>query len=283
MAPNQTTPSSRASYTPWGEATWSGTSPLLGFQSQVTDPATGAVFTPARSSLPALARFSSPDPLWGDPAEPLSLNRYLYAQDDPITLSDPTGLKGRTGGTTSHCGRPCEERMLGEAEQRYAAAVEAVEEATQGFVEGSWYQVIGPDQGSRLLLSRKDAGGEPLPLGDYAGTSPLAAAGNILTRGVAEPAADASQLLGRCARYLEACIHNIEIAISPLVTLGASVVAIAGGVTACALGGPAGCVAAALGPLPAGMAGLWATYLHMREVWWGPNRDRIYQALGPHG
>jgi RHS repeat-associated protein len=87
------TPSSRAYQDPWGGPSWSGTAPLLGFRSQFTDPATGAVATPARWYLPSLSRFSSPDPLPGDPTLPLSLNRYAYAADDPITLSDPTGLR----------------------------------------------------------------------------------------------------------------------------------------------------------------------------------------------
>ena len=89
----QTTPSSRAYQDPWGELSWSGTAPLLGFQSQLTDPATGAVATPARWYLPALSRFMAPDPLEGDPALPTSLNRLAYALDDPITLADPTGLR----------------------------------------------------------------------------------------------------------------------------------------------------------------------------------------------
>jgi RHS repeat-associated protein len=83
------TPSSRAYQDPWGGLAWSGTPPLLGFQSELTDPATGAVATPARWYLPSLARFMAPDLLEGDPSLPTSLNRLAYAADDPITLSDP--------------------------------------------------------------------------------------------------------------------------------------------------------------------------------------------------
>ncbi|GIV00212.1 MAG: hypothetical protein KatS3mg014_1827 [Actinomycetota bacterium] len=54
--------------------------------------------------------------------DPLSQNRYAYAADDPITLSDPTGLKAKSGGTSPHCGRPCQEHALATAEQRYAEA-----------------------------------------------------------------------------------------------------------------------------------------------------------------
>jgi len=103
------TPSSRAYQDPWGGLSWSGTPPLLGFQSELTDPATGAVATPARWYLPTLARFMAPDPLEGDPALPTSLNRLAYAADDPVTLWDPTGLLAaatqETGGKP--CGRAC--------------------------------------------------------------------------------------------------------------------------------------------------------------------------------
>jgi RHS repeat-associated protein len=105
------TPSSRAYQDPWGELSWSGTAPLLGFQSELTDPATGAVATPARWYLPSLARFMAPDPLEGDPALPTSLNRLAYALDDPVTLWDPTGLLAQvtqeTGG--KRCGRWCQQ------------------------------------------------------------------------------------------------------------------------------------------------------------------------------
>jgi RHS repeat-associated protein len=37
-------------------------------------------------------RFFSPDPLGGDPKNPLSLNRYAYVMGDPVNLNDPLGL-----------------------------------------------------------------------------------------------------------------------------------------------------------------------------------------------
>jgi hypothetical protein len=39
-----------------------------------------------------LGRFDTRDVLFGDPAFPTSLNTSVYAQDDPVTYSDPTGL-----------------------------------------------------------------------------------------------------------------------------------------------------------------------------------------------
>ncbi len=39
-------------------------------------------------------RFPSKDPLMGDPTVPLSLNRYIYGLDNPISIYDITGLSG---------------------------------------------------------------------------------------------------------------------------------------------------------------------------------------------
>ncbi len=106
VAPGAGTPTSRAYGSPFGELTWAGQAPALGFQSQYTDPTTGWVATPARWYVPSLARFASPDPLPGDPADPLSLNRYAYAEDDPLTLWDPSGLRAQLAHGEG-CGRAC--------------------------------------------------------------------------------------------------------------------------------------------------------------------------------
>jgi hypothetical protein len=214
----------------------------------------------------------APDPLEGDPALPTSLNRLAYAADDPFTLSDPTGLKAKSGGSTHHCDRPCQEHVMATAEQHYEEAIEEEGDASAGYAVIS----AGSQPGPVLVTRKRDA---LLLLGDYVGTQPLPGVADILG-GIGRSGADAVDVVARCLIRLEACAHNVEIAISPVVTLGASVASLWGGGMACALGGVAGCVAAALGPIPAGIAGLWGTYQHMREVWWGPNRDRIYQPLG---
>ncbi len=45
----------------------------------------------ARYYSPHLGRFLSPDPFRGRPTHPQSLNRYVYALDNPLKFSDPTG------------------------------------------------------------------------------------------------------------------------------------------------------------------------------------------------
>jgi RHS repeat-associated protein len=46
----------------------------------------------ARYYSPTGGRFLSPDPLGGHMEDPQTLNRYAYAGNNPITLTDPTGL-----------------------------------------------------------------------------------------------------------------------------------------------------------------------------------------------
>jgi hypothetical protein len=46
----------------------------------------------ARLYEPVLGRFSSRDPLLGEPTDPLTLNQYVYGLSSPVTYDDPTGL-----------------------------------------------------------------------------------------------------------------------------------------------------------------------------------------------
>ncbi|MDQ1683759.1 MAG: hypothetical protein QOC82_496 [Frankiaceae bacterium] len=79
-------------FDPYGAVTHStGTTPPVGFQSQLADPATGNVWMNARWYSPGNASFTSQDTLLGAATSPLSLNRYAYAGDNPISYADPSG------------------------------------------------------------------------------------------------------------------------------------------------------------------------------------------------
>jgi RHS repeat-associated protein len=70
-----------------------GTTPVsVGWNGEYTDPTTGMVWLRARWYDPTSARFITADPWQGNPASPVSLNRYLYANADPINNTDPSGL-----------------------------------------------------------------------------------------------------------------------------------------------------------------------------------------------
>lgn len=88
--------------TPFGELR--GTQPTSwpgdkGFVGGTNDASTGLTHLGAREYDPTTGRFLSVDPIL-DPTDPQSLNGYSYANGNPVTLSDPSGLK-----PASLCGR----------------------------------------------------------------------------------------------------------------------------------------------------------------------------------
>ena len=52
---------------------------------------TGLVYMRARYYAPSIGRFISRDPLWGNVYHPQSLNRYVYTQNNPVNVVDPSG------------------------------------------------------------------------------------------------------------------------------------------------------------------------------------------------
>ena len=91
----------RQQFKPYGEDRASANAtfwpdPTRGYLGAPRDTATGYTDLGARKYDPKLGRFISADPL----LQPTNLNElggYTYAGDNPITLSDPTGLAGDTG------------------------------------------------------------------------------------------------------------------------------------------------------------------------------------------
>jgi RHS repeat-associated protein len=63
------------------------------FTSYERDPESQNDYAIARTYVNRLGRFSSPDPLAGSLADPQSLNRYAYTENDPTNLVDPLGLR----------------------------------------------------------------------------------------------------------------------------------------------------------------------------------------------
>ncbi len=92
----------RRQYKPFGEArdhtgTWTG---QQGYVGGTQDDNTGLTNLGAREYDSTVGRFLSPDPLF-DPGDPQSWNAYSYADDNPTSNSDPTGLRclyGAPGG-----------------------------------------------------------------------------------------------------------------------------------------------------------------------------------------
>ena len=80
-------------YSPWGEPVAQlGENSPLGYQGQPTDADTGLVKTGTRWLSPQVGRFQTRDILFGDTNSPSSLNQFGYAEGNPVTMWDPSGM-----------------------------------------------------------------------------------------------------------------------------------------------------------------------------------------------
>ncbi|WP_043499668.1 RHS repeat-associated core domain-containing protein [Georgenia sp. SUBG003] len=76
----------------FGQPTQYGTgSTPLGFQSMYTDPASGLVDMGFRQYDLTTGRFTARDNVVGNLSDPITLNRYTYANADPLNVFDPDG------------------------------------------------------------------------------------------------------------------------------------------------------------------------------------------------
>ena len=73
------------------------------FQGQQYDAASGTYYLRARYYDQSSGRFISQDPFDGNSDDPISLHRYLYANDDPADNSDPSGQETLVGMTITCC------------------------------------------------------------------------------------------------------------------------------------------------------------------------------------
>ena len=82
------------SYTPYGEVLASKgiASTDYAFTGESYDPQNGLVYLRARSYRPAEGKFVSKD-LWEENSvRPMSFNKWVYTEGDPINYTDPSGL-----------------------------------------------------------------------------------------------------------------------------------------------------------------------------------------------
>jgi RHS repeat-associated protein len=64
---------------------------ILGFAGELSNPVDGSIFLRARHYQPALGRFLERDTFAGLLAHPTTLNRYPYAENNPVNYTDPSG------------------------------------------------------------------------------------------------------------------------------------------------------------------------------------------------
>lgn len=86
-----TVQNARGTY-PFGEQWYSTPTPSFLFATYAHDNESGNDYALARIYVSRLGRFSSPDPVDGSSSNPQSWNRYTYVLNNPINMTDSTGL-----------------------------------------------------------------------------------------------------------------------------------------------------------------------------------------------
>jgi len=79
-------------YLPYGEQLTGGNCTILRFTGKEHDSESGLDNFGARYDSSSMGRFMSPDPMGGHPQDPQTLNSYAYVRNNPVSLTDPTGL-----------------------------------------------------------------------------------------------------------------------------------------------------------------------------------------------
>lgn len=88
----------RTRYDVWGvRQLQTGTATAVGYTGYYADAESGLNYAKARHQLPGIGRFLQVDPWEGDTNNPVTLNKYLYANGNPLTYMDPTGKYAEAG------------------------------------------------------------------------------------------------------------------------------------------------------------------------------------------
>ena len=78
-------------YKPFGTSYGTTGSSSVGYAGKPSDSVIGLSYFGARFYDPTVERFVTEDSVSGGREDPLSLNRYIYARDNPLGITDPTG------------------------------------------------------------------------------------------------------------------------------------------------------------------------------------------------
>ena len=137
-------------YSPWGQAAATGgTTVQIGYQGQWTDPQSGQVNMGSRFYQPGTGSFTGADTYTGTQGgkAAVSDNSYAYGDDNPITVTDPTGHAPSSSGSgygditagqvASAAARAAEARAAAETAAGAAAAAKVAAGAAALAAEGA--------------------------------------------------------------------------------------------------------------------------------------------------
>jgi RHS repeat-associated protein len=112
-----------------------------GYTGHVNDPDTGFVYMQARYYDPERGGFLGVDPAGLSPGDALGLNRYAYANNNPIVNIDPDGREAgfaysSDGGMSNFWSRPENNGAIAKANEQLSTVLQAIDEFSQAFPEG---------------------------------------------------------------------------------------------------------------------------------------------------
>jgi len=131
----------------------------LHFTGKERDAESGSDYFGARYLSSSMGRFMSPDPLGGKLANPQSLNRYVYALNNPLVNTDPTGMYVCEDSTN------CDSR----SDQNFAKSLAAAQTSVNNMAAGAdrdaaqrainSYGAMGVDNGVNVRFDSNVQGG----------------------------------------------------------------------------------------------------------------------------
>jgi RHS repeat-associated protein len=112
-----------------------------GYTGHVNDPDTGFVYMQARYYDPERGGFLGVDPAGLSPGDALGLNRYAYANNNPIVNIDPDGREAgfaysSDGGMSNFWSRPENNGAIAKANEQLSTVLQTIDEFSQAFPEG---------------------------------------------------------------------------------------------------------------------------------------------------
>ncbi|MFF7889555.1 RHS repeat-associated core domain-containing protein [Streptomyces sp. NPDC020794] len=145
-----------------------------GFLGKPTDADTGLTHIGAREYDPATGRFLSVDPVLA-PDDHESLNGYAYANNTPVTLADPTGLRpdGMCGGASSSCNGGTETWTKSRNGWDWGYTKTYTGTGTQNGQSGTLTAVVTQTQNSTTVKISFKKGPEPVPVKKFGLTNIL--------------------------------------------------------------------------------------------------------------
>ena len=150
-------------YDPWGvRVAATGQETGYGYAGERQDAATGLVFLRSRWYAPSTGRFLTPDCYGAESRDPRSLHRYVYALDNPLNRTDPTGQQSL-----------CELSISISIDDILESIEDVIEVCVEENLKGQIYQAVATWATNKVVDALSDIVGKlvasfgPIPTGGF--------------------------------------------------------------------------------------------------------------------